>query len=216
MFKKMLLRMALIIYAASLAGCGNIPQTMGEPGAQNTPAIPPAQQTTRDQSPSSLASDSATATLTSEFTLTSPTVVEGGILPAEYTCDGLSATLALSWSEAPVGTQSFAVVMHHMASPEDVHWYWVLYDIPASVTSLPKNSHGIGILGTNSVNDRTEYTPPCSKGPGLKVYTYTLYALSEEPQFSVPASQVSRDVLLEAIRNITLASAELHVTYTRE
>jgi phosphatidylethanolamine-binding protein (PEBP) family uncharacterized protein len=216
MFKKMLLRMALIICAASLAGCGNIPQIMGESGAQNTPVIPPAQQNTSERSPSTLAGDSVTATATSGFTLTSPTVVEGGILPAEYTCDGLSATLALTWSEAPVGTQSFAVVMHHVASPEDVHWYWILYDIPAIVTNLPKNSHGIGTLGINSVNDRTEYTPPCSKGPGPKVYTYTIYALSAEPQFSVPSSQVSRDVLLEAIRNITLASAELHVTYTRK
>jgi hypothetical protein len=33
---------------------------------------------------------------------------------------------------------------------------------------------------------------------------------------SVPASQVDRDTLLAAIRGITLASAELHVTYTRK
>ncbi len=91
-----------------------------------------------------------------------------------------------------------------------------VYDIPADLTSLPKNSIGIGTLGTNSVNDRTEYAPPCSKGPGEKIYTYTVYALSAQPQLSVPASQVTRDVLLEAIQNITLASAELNVTYTRK
>jgi Raf kinase inhibitor-like YbhB/YbcL family protein len=155
-------------------------------------------------------------TATSGFTLSSPEVMEGGTLPAEYTCDGASATLPLAWSGAPSGTKSYAIIMHHVASPDDIHWYWVLYDIPADVTSLPKNSQAIGTLGTNSVNGRTEYAPPCSKGPGPKVYTYTVYALSAQPQLSMPVSQVNRQVLLDAIRDITLASAELHVTYTRK
>ena len=149
------------------------------------------------------------------LTLSSPDVVEGGVLPVEYTCDGASSTLPLAWSGAPAMTESFAVIMHHVASPEDVHWYWVMYDIPASVTSLAKNGTGIGTLGTNSVNGKTAYSPPCSKGPGAKSYTYTVYALSAQPQLSVPASQVNRETLLKAIQNITLASAELHVTYAR-
>jgi gluconolactonase len=158
---------------------------------------------------------SAQSSSTSSFTLTSPDLSDGGRLPAEYTCDGASSTLALKWSGAPAGTQSFAVIMHHVASPTDVHWYWVLYNIPADVTSLAKNSTGIGTLGTNSVNDRNEYTPPCSKGPGDKMYTYTVYALSAQPKLSVPASQVNRAKLLDAIKDITLASAELHVVYAR-
>jgi phosphatidylethanolamine-binding protein (PEBP) family uncharacterized protein len=105
--------------------------------------------------------------------------------------------------------------MHHVASMTDIHWYLVLYNIPVTVTSLLKNFTGVGTLGTNSVNDRTEYAPPCSKGPGDKTYTYTVYALSAQPQLSVPASQVTRTVLLEAIQDITLASAELNVVYAR-
>ncbi|HUM27461.1 MAG TPA: YbhB/YbcL family Raf kinase inhibitor-like protein, partial [Anaerolineales bacterium] len=136
-------------------------------------------------------------------------------LSKEFTCDGSSATLPLSWSGAPTETKSFAVVMHHIPGPGDSHWYWVVYNIPADILSLEKNSTGIGTLGTNSVNGQTEYAPPCSKGPGEKVYTYTVYALSAEPQISLSASQVSREVLLDAIQNITLASAALNVTYTR-
>ena len=105
--------------------------------------------------------------------------------------------------------------MHHVPGPGDTHWYWILYDIPADVTNLSKNSVGVGTLGTNSVNGNTEYAPPCSKGPEEKTYTYTVYALSAAPQFSVPASQIDRDVLLNAIQNITLASVELNITYTR-
>ena len=63
---------------------------------------------------------------------------------------------------------------------------------------------------------RSEYAPPCSKGPGDKEYIYTVYALSAQPQLSMPAAQVNRAVLLEAIQDITLASAELHVVYARQ
>ncbi len=153
--------------------------------------------------------------VTQSFSLSSPEIDVSGILPAEYTCDGASVTLPLEWRGAPSGTQSFAVIMHHVASADDIHWYWVLYDIPTRVTSLAKNTSGIGTLGTNSVNGMTAYAPPCSKGPGEKVYTYTVYALSAQPQFSVPASQVTRAVLLDAIQDITLDSAELNVSYTR-
>jgi Raf kinase inhibitor-like YbhB/YbcL family protein len=153
---------------------------------------------------------------TGTFILNSPDATDEGTLPAEYTCNGPANTLALSWSGAPVGTKSFAVIMHHVASQTDIHWYWVVYNIPADVTSLPKNMTGIGTVGTNSVNDRQAYTPPCSKGPGPKNYSYTVYALSDQPQLSVPANQVTCAVLLDAIKDITLASAELHVTYSRK
>jgi phosphatidylethanolamine-binding protein (PEBP) family uncharacterized protein len=66
------------------------------------------------------------------------------------------------------------------------------------------------------VNDRNEYAPPCSKGPGDKTYTYTVYALSAQPQLSIPADQVNLAALLEAIQNITLASTEMQVVYARQ
>ncbi len=148
------------------------------------------------------------------FTLTSPAVAEGGRLPIEYTCDGGGSTLALDWSGAPAETQSFAVIMHHEAQ-DGIHWYWVLYDIPADVTSLPTDVSGVGVLGNNINNGLAEYSPPCSKGPGDKTYTYTVYALSAEPQIDLPAEQVTRDVLLAAIQDITLGSADLNVVYAR-
>jgi hypothetical protein len=36
-------------------------------------------------------------------------------------------------------------------------------------------------LGVGSDGPGTVYDPPCSQGPGAKLYTYTLYALSESP-----------------------------------
>jgi len=91
----------------------------------------------------------------------------------------------------------------------------VLYDLPGSTDRLPKNVSGVGTLGNNSVNGRTAYAPPHSKGPGAKTYIYTLYALSAPVKLDVPPAQVSRDVLLTAMEGNILATAELKVVYTR-
>jgi hypothetical protein len=60
-----------------------------------------------------------------------------------------------------------------------------------------------------------EFTPPHSQGPGPKTYTLTLYALSQEPVIAVADSLVNRAVMLDAIKDITLDSAMLHVVYSR-
>jgi phosphatidylethanolamine-binding protein (PEBP) family uncharacterized protein len=151
----------------------------------------------------------------SGFLLTSPEIKSDSLLPMDYTCDGVSATLPLEWSGEPSGTVAFALIMHHVASPTDIHWYWVLYNIPVSVHNLSRNVSGIGTLGTNSVNDRNEYAPPCSQGPGIKAYTFTIYALSKNPELSVPQKEVTRQILLDAIDNITLSSAKMTVYYSR-
>ena len=151
----------------------------------------------------------------SGFVLRSPEVTDGEILPKDYTGDGSSATLPLEWDGVPEGTKSFAVIMHHIPGPGTVKWYWVLYNIPADVRSLPKNVKDVGTLGNNSVNERMEYAPPHSKGPGPKTYIYTVYALSAAPQLNVAPDKVSRKVLLAGMKGKILATGELHVVYSR-
>ena len=149
------------------------------------------------------------------FALRSPDVADGGTLPKAFTGDGESATLPLEWSGAPAGTKSYALVMHHLDPQGKTKWYWILYNIPADIERLPKNVKDVGILGSNSVNGRTDYAPPHSKGPGPKTYVYTVYALSEPVKLAVTPSEVSRDVLLTAMKDSTLATAELRVVYSR-
>lgn len=151
----------------------------------------------------------------SGFMLSSPEVADGGTLPVDFTGDGSAATLPLQWRGAPVGTASYAFVMHHTDREGVTKCYWLLYDIPANTTSLAKNAQGIGKLGVNSINGEAGYAPPHSKGPGPKTYVYTIYALSKPPQFDAPTHAVSRKVLLDAIKDIILASADLKVVYTR-
>jgi phosphatidylethanolamine-binding protein (PEBP) family uncharacterized protein len=145
--------------------------------------------------------------------LSSSVVANGGALPATYTCDGASQSPPLAWSNAPAGTQSYALSMHHIA-PDATHYYWTVYNIPASVNAIPANNTSIGTYGANSVNPNLAYAPPCSQGPGLKTYIITLYALSAAPIIAA-GTLVTRDVLLAAIADRTLGSSALTVTYTR-
>jgi phosphatidylethanolamine-binding protein (PEBP) family uncharacterized protein len=150
----------------------------------------------------------------SSFTLRSSEVVNGGALPVDYTGDGSGATLPLEWSGAPAGTNSYALLMHHL-DPEGVtKSYWILYNIPATVTSLPKNGKGVGSLGA-SFKGIVGYEPPHSKGPGPKTYVLTLYALSAAPEITAPPAQVTYDVMLAAMKGKVLATTDLNVVYDR-
>jgi phosphatidylethanolamine-binding protein (PEBP) family uncharacterized protein len=150
------------------------------------------------------------------FTLTSPEFLKGGAYPAEFTRDGERAPPPLAWSDAPVGTRSFAVTMHHIPGPGDKHVYLVIYNIPVSVKSLAKNVRDIGVWGVNTVNSQPEYTPRCSQAPGPKTYTLIVYALSAEPKLAFPATRVTMDMLLEAIKDKTLAASAIDVIYARQ
>lgn len=147
--------------------------------------------------------------------MSSSEIGPNSLLPSDYTCDGESATLPLEWSGYPKETRYYALIMHHVASSTDIHWYWILYNIPATVQNLPKNVSGIGTLGTNSINDKMEYSPPCSQGPGGKAYIFTLYALSEMVTTNVASDEVNQEILLTAIEGITISSTSMTVWYSR-
>lgn len=148
------------------------------------------------------------------FTLTSPDVTDGGNLPPEYTGDGSGATLPLAWKGAPVGTKSYAIIMDHLAPGNVMKSYWVVWDIPATVTSVPKNTKDMGKVGV-SFKGQLGYEPPHSQGPGAKTYVLTIYALSAPAQITQSPREVTREVLLAAMKDKVLATSSLRVVYTR-
>jgi phosphatidylethanolamine-binding protein (PEBP) family uncharacterized protein len=151
----------------------------------------------------------------STLTVESSVFTNNGTLPAKYTCDGASVSPPISWKDAPIGTKSFAVIMHHIPPTGDNHVYMLVYNIPSSVSSLIEKNTSMGLFGVNTVNGKTEYSPPCSQGPGAKSYVMTVYALSAEPVLGVAQSKVTRDILLASISKTTLGTAVMNVNYTR-
>ena len=157
-------------------------------------------------------------TIAKQLVFTGNGFVNNGNYPKLYTCDSSGFSPGLQLSNAPTGTNSYAITMHHFPPTyptEDKHVYIVLYNIPNTVNSLADNSKTIGSFGINTVDRKNAYTPPCSQGPGAKVYILTLYALSAAPTITVSSSQVTMDVLIAGIRNKILDSSVMTVTYTR-
>jgi len=138
-----------------------------------------------------------------------------GLYPKLYTCDSLGISPGLQWSNAPTSTTSYAITMYTIPPTGEKHVYIVLYNIPATAMSIPDNSKSIGIFGMNTVDGKTTYTPPCSQGPGAKVYVLTLYALNAPPTISVPNTQVTMAILQAGMKNKMVDSAVMSVTYTR-
>ncbi len=93
-------------------------------------------------------------------------------------------------------------------------WNWVLYRLPRGTTSLAEASNGVGTAGLTSDGPERRYYPPCSKGPGAKTYTFTVYALSGAPALGA-GSEVDGPTLTAAIGALTLARAQVSVSYTR-
>ena len=108
------------------------------------------------------------------FTLTSTSWQDGGEIPVKYAGAGQSISPALSWTNVPMGTVEFVLIMN---DPEPVTprgsatgdiLHWLVAKIPASATSLPEGARQIQAY----------------RGPGAPAagpphhYTLTLYALN--------------------------------------
>lgn len=141
--------------------------------------------------------------------------VHNGLYPKLYTCDSLGISPGLQWSNAPSSTTSYAITMHTIPPTGDKHIYLLLYNIPATTNTIPDNSKSIGIFGINTVDGKPTYTPPCSQGPGAKIYVLTLYALNAPPTITVANTKVTMDILLAGMKNKIVDSAVISTTYTR-
>jgi len=124
------------------------------------------------------------------FTLSSPTIIDGGDLPEDFKCTrdgGSGLTPALQWSDVPTGTESFAVIMHHYPrnateGVDDPSQYWLLWGISAATTDLPAgNPDSVGHEGADKDRNTTGYTPPCSPRGARHEYTITAFALDTVP-----------------------------------
>ena len=88
----------------------------------------------------------ASAAMADDLTLTSPDIKEGATIANEqvfkgFGCTGNNVSPALSWSGAPAGTKSFAVSIYDPDAPTGSGWWhWVVFNIPATVSSLPKGA----------------------------------------------------------------------------
>jgi Raf kinase inhibitor-like YbhB/YbcL family protein len=167
---------------------------------------------------SSFAADPAAAP-TAVFTLHSSGFEDNGHLARKYAgndksnpnCVGENISPALTWSHAPAGTKSFALML---VDPEGrsgltvVHW--VAYGIAATVTGFSEgevskpSSKYIGGKGTRG---KDTYIGPCTPPGDWHHYTFTLIATDLEPAAFKPG--MTRDELLTQLDGHALGAAGL-------
>ena len=143
----------------------------------------------------------------------SPSFQSGGRIAFEYTQYRNNTFPGLSWSRGPRGTRGYAIVMQdntliYHGAPV---LHWTMFNIPASVTSLPVGMAPDGkppgsSYGPNFKGAARPYTGPRTPpGPGDD-YHFEVFALNT----AVPA-EASSDyaVLTQAMQGHVLASGEV-------
>jgi Raf kinase inhibitor-like YbhB/YbcL family protein len=96
-------------------------------------------------------------------------------------CASPGVSPELSWSGAPAGTKSYAVLMFDPDAPTGSgFWHWVAWDIPAGTTSLPTGAAlPAGAVSGENDAGTIGYTGPCPPpGDGTHHYQITVIALS--------------------------------------
>ena len=125
------------------------------------------------------------------MTLTIPGFPDGGQIPVKFSqaapgaAPGEGTSPAMSWANAPAGTQSFFLHMHDLDlarnKTTDDQAHWVVWNIPATATGLPE-----GVAKGSQLPDgsyQISATGPMYRGPGAGAngpyhhYVFELYAL---------------------------------------
>jgi Raf kinase inhibitor-like YbhB/YbcL family protein len=152
------------------------------------------------------------------LTLTSSAFTAGGSIPAQYTCDGPDIAPALSWTGAPSGVQSFALIVDDPDAPDPkapkmTYVHWVVYNIPATATSLPeratKETLPPGTMEGKNDWKRVGYGGPCPP-IGRHRYFFKLYALDTKLS---GLNEPTKAELESAMKGHVLAQTELMGTY---
>jgi Raf kinase inhibitor-like YbhB/YbcL family protein len=143
----------------------------------------------QDDSPASAEEADEASESDMTFVVTSDGFGDDGTIPVEYASDGVeggqNVSPPISWSGAPEGTNSFALVMvdRHPVANEWIHWMAV--DIPADATGLPVGASGEGMpAGSRELENTWRDTgyggPQPPPGSGEHEYEIVVYALAVE------------------------------------
>lgn len=123
----------------------------------------------------------------SDMKLASDAFQDGGQIPVRYTGEGDDLSPALAWSNPPGNTRSFAIICHDpdapLVSPGGTYGFahWVLYNLPAGVTSLAEGA-GVGTAGKNDFGNNGYGGPMPPEGHGVHHYFFWVLALDKEPE----------------------------------
>jgi Raf kinase inhibitor-like YbhB/YbcL family protein len=157
------------------------------------------------------------------FTLSSSSFKDGERLPTRMAgniksnpnCVGESISPALSWTNPPEGTKSFALLMSDPEGrPPGGVSHFVAYGIPASVTGFAEgelSKPGDKFVGGTSTMKLSTYFGPCTPPGAPHHYIFTLIATDLEPGALKPG--LTRDEVIKELDGHSKAAVGIVGTF---
>jgi Raf kinase inhibitor-like YbhB/YbcL family protein len=143
--------------------------------------------------------------------ITSTAFTNKGVIPSKYSCEGANINPPIDISNAPSGTQSYALIIHDAdADTLGGFTHWVLWDILPD-NPITENYKGAK-QGLNSAGTRG-YTGMCPPKDNHH-YTFTVYALNTK-RLNIPPDANKR-LLESAIKEHILAAGEIMGMYQKQ
>ncbi|MFN7983479.1 MAG: YbhB/YbcL family Raf kinase inhibitor-like protein [Vicinamibacterales bacterium] len=136
------------------------------------------------------------------LTVSSTSFADGGEIPAKYAgAQGVSPQL--SWTGAPASTAAFVLIMHDVdvAIPAgNLHndiTHWVVYNIPASATSIPEGGPIPSGAGQLSMRGPQYMGPAPPAGHPFHHYVFQVYALNAPLELAAGATRADIEKAME-------------------
>lgn len=153
--------------------------------------------------------------------VTSPAFSDGATLRNVFAATGEDISPPLQWEKGPKGTKSFVVIMEDPDAGENPPFvHWLMYNIPADTTHLPKGIPAVAQLekpkgALQGVNDRGNigyFGPKPPPEDSAHHYHFQVFALDKKLNITFGAN---REELLSAMKGHVLASGRIIATYDR-
>jgi Raf kinase inhibitor-like YbhB/YbcL family protein len=167
----------------------------------------------------------ATSARNGKFTLRAPDLTARNRIALTHVfngmgCNGQNVSPALDWSGAPAGTRSFAITAYDPDAPTGSGWWhWVMYNIPATTTSLAAGAGTGRNAPRGSAQGRTDfgtrgYGGPCPPaGDRPHHYHFKVFALKVD-KLDVPGDATAAYIGFNLNAN-KLATAQVTGLYAR-
>jgi Raf kinase inhibitor-like YbhB/YbcL family protein len=149
--------------------------------------------------------------MAADFTLMSSAFESGKEIPGRQSCEGDDVSPSLSWSGAPEGARSLALIVDDPDAPGGTFTHWLAWAIEPATGGLGEGE----IVPMEGRNDfgTIGYRGPCPPpGHGPHRYFFHLYALDADVDLERGAGK--RD-LERALEGHVLGAAELIGRYER-
>jgi phosphatidylethanolamine-binding protein (PEBP) family uncharacterized protein len=158
------------------------------------------------------------------FTLTSAEIVNGMKIPEAHTCDGGGGQMnwgvapSFKWSNPPAGTMSYAFFMIDWtltmnASPDVLGYHSGAWNIPTTITELPKGWGASNVTGAKVINGG--YLGPCPP-KGTDTYHMIVMAMPMASYTTTGSASAGVKAAYDQLKAVALATAEVTGTYIQK